>query len=101
MNDDQELPQEIQLLLRDVSQAAKTILNVGGSIKYGVDMLRIALRREAMERSGHNQCQAARILKEHRNNFALGMKQQERYRIVSKMPMQTQRAVRQVSAQAG
>jgi hypothetical protein len=81
--DSLELPQEIQLLLRDITQAARTIIDVGGSTKYGVDMLRLCLRQEALRRTEENQCRAARLL-------------QEQY----KKPARAQSSQR-VSAQAG
>jgi len=75
-----ELPQEIQILLRDLTQAAKTVLDVRGSLRYGVDMFRMCMRQEALRRTenGHNRCQAARLLHEHRNSFLRGMQQMKK-----------------------
>jgi len=81
MLDNPEAPEEIKLLLRDLSQAAKTMLDVGASMEYAVAMFRLQMRREAMARTanGHNHCQAARILGEHRNTYVRGLRSQFDY----------------------
>lgn len=99
---DTELPEEVKILLRDLTQAARTVIDVRGHMKYGVDMFRLALRQEALERTRDdqhplgNQCKAARMLKEHRNTFTRGLRIHDQY----KKPARSQDAAR-LSAHAG
>ena len=76
MHEETDQPEEIKLLLRDLSQAAKTMLDVGASMEYAVVMFRLQMRREALNRtrSGTSRCHAARILGEHRNTFTRGLR---------------------------
>ncbi len=73
-----ELPQEYQLLLRDLKQAARTVLDVRGKKKFALGMFLLVLREEAMERTGGRRAAAAQMIGEHRNSFTRGIPEEER-----------------------
>lgn len=73
-----EQGEEHKLLLRDLRQAARTVLDVRGKKKFAVGMFLQVLRREALERSGGKRTMAAELVGEHRNSFTRGLPEQER-----------------------
>ncbi len=73
-----ELPQEYQLLLRDLKQAARTVLDVRGKKKFALGMFLLVLREEAMQRTGGRRAAAAQMIGEHRNSFTRGIPEEER-----------------------
>lgn len=70
--------EEHKLLLRDLGQAAKTLLDVGAAIPYSMVMLRLALQREALARCKGNRQRAAAMLGVHRNTFTRNLPPDER-----------------------
>lgn len=73
-----EIGEEHRLLLRDLRQAAKTVLDVGGDQKYGVRMFLLMLQREALDRHGKNRCHAAKALGIHRNTLTRQLPPEDR-----------------------
>jgi hypothetical protein len=73
-----EIAAEHQLLLRDLRQAARTVLDIRGGKKFAVEMFLITLRHEALERNQGKREAAAKMLGEHRNTFTRGLPEYER-----------------------
>ena len=87
--------EEHLLLLRDLKQAAKTLLDVNAQMNYALVSFRLCLQHEALKRTDNNRTKAARLLGVHRNTFTRGLpiperKYRERYD-----------GARSLSAQAG
>ena len=73
-----DIPEENKLLLRDLGQAAKTLLDVGAKEDYAVGMFELALIREALKRTGNNRMHAAKLLGVHRNTLTRKLPVSER-----------------------
>lgn len=73
-----EIAQEHLLLLRDLRQAANTVLDVRGGKKFAVRMFMSVLREQALARSNGKRSAAADMIGEHRNSFTRGLPEEER-----------------------
>jgi Bacterial regulatory protein, Fis family len=76
--DEHEPGEEYKLLLRDLRQAARTVLDVRGKKAFAVGMFLSMLRHEAMMRTDGKRAEAAELLGEHRNTFTRGLPEEER-----------------------
>lgn len=71
-------PEEHKLLLRDLKQAARTLLDVNAQMNYAMAEFRLVLQHEALRRTKDNRTKAARLLGVHRNTFTRGLPVRER-----------------------
>lgn len=99
MNDKGELPEEYKLLLRELRQAARTLLDVGAKMPYALGMFRLQLQLEALARTKDKRLHAAKLLGVHRNTFTRNLdpslrKCAERYD--RRPPSRAARASRQI-----
>lgn len=73
-----EVTEEYKLLLRDLRQAARTLLDVRAKMPFALFMFRYVMQQEALRITDGNRCHAAKLLGLHRNTFTRNLLPSER-----------------------